>query len=74
MVPEMAIAEGAVRVCTHENPRATRCHLHMGWCGTCLDCGKRIHAPVDSYYATGKLVFKETKFHEQDFARLKWGR
>lgn len=55
----------AVMACTHENVQAIRCHLHFGWCGTCLDCGKKVHARYNDFVSTGKKVFEETKYHSQ---------
>jgi hypothetical protein len=52
-------------VCTHDNVSSRRCHLHRGWCGTCLDCGKKVHAPYDTFLAVKKEVYRETKFHSE---------
>ena len=49
--------------CVHENISSKRCHLDMGWCGYCLDCGEKVHASMDVFVATGKQIFNKTKFH-----------
>lgn len=56
-------------VCTHGDVKSKRCHLHYGWCGVCSNCGKRVHARYDEFVKTGKMVFRETKFHVHEGMR-----
>ena len=53
----------AVKECMHEHVKYVRCFLHFGWCGTCLDCGKKVHARHDEFILYGKMTFRETMFH-----------
>lgn len=65
MVVERENGENDVEAetCTHENVRSSRCHLHYGWCGVCLDCGSRVHARLSEVMANGKWVYRKTAFH-----------
>jgi hypothetical protein len=59
---ESAVVNETVE-CSHLNVNHTRCHLHYGWCGTCSDCGQKVHARMAEFRLTGKMVFRKTSFH-----------
>lgn len=47
--------------CQHTRQTSWSCERHIGWCGTCLDCGQPLHASLRYYHISrGTLVWHPT--------------
>lgn len=58
---DLAKQEDRAVKCEHQHVNSVMSPFRYGWEGTCLDCGKKVFAPMVEYRATGKKVFKEEK-------------
>jgi len=54
-----------VKECEHPSSKVkySICHSHLGWCGICNLCKKKVHAAYNEFVMAGKKVFRESKWH-----------